>query len=258
VEETAKQAARWLAALLLLVVLTVVGPHPDSRARVSAILPSVAASEAPLQPPSPVPVAAALSLDRPNPPTAPVEASARTRDVSSHHARRPIEPKHDAEAEDAESALLASALQRLHREHDASGTLLMLESYPSRFPHGQLAGEVALVEAEALLKLGRREELVERLDPSRIGRFPRASELLLLRAEALAKLGRYSEASAAFSELLDGPLEREPRERALYGRALCRMELGRADGAREDLALLMAEFPSEKPKVMRALQSLEP
>jgi hypothetical protein len=158
---------------------------------------------------------------------------------------------------DGETALLADALQRLNRDHDARGALELLETYPRRFPRGQLAGEVALVESEALLKLGQREELVERLDPAVVGQYPRAPELSLLRAEALAKLGRCSEALATFSALLDGPLEPETRERALYGRALCRAAVGRSDGAREDLARLLAEFPSERPKVMRALQSLE-
>jgi hypothetical protein len=159
---------------------------------------------------------------------------------------------------DGETALLAGALHRLHREHDALGALAMLEAYPRRFPQGQLAGEVTLVEADALLKLGRREELVERLNPEVIGQYPLANELALVRAEALAKLDRCQEALPAFSALLVEPLEPQPRERALYGRALCRVSLGRTEGAREDFARLLVEFPSDKAKVFRVLETLEP
>ena len=158
---------------------------------------------------------------------------------------------------DGETAFLADALKRLHHEHDAVGALALLETYPQRFPRGQLAGEVALVEAEALLKLGRREELVEHLDPKVIADLPRAPELSLLRSEALAKLGRCQEALPGYSALLEQPLDPPTRERALFGRALCRTSLGRIEGAREDLARLLAEFPDEKVKVTRLLQSMD-
>jgi hypothetical protein len=258
VKGEARPPARWVVAYLLFLLLTMAGPHPDSRAFANMTPAPLAAPDSAPQLPSPAPILAAVPPDQPGPMIVPPVSPSSSGLASSHRARKPMEPKRDDETEDPESALLATALQRLHREHDASGALSLLEAYPRRFPRGQLAGEVALVEAEALLKLGRREALVERLDPDIVGKYPRAPELALLRAEALSKLGRCAEALPAFSALLDGPLEPQTRERALFGRALCRATVGRSEGAREDLARLLVEFPSEKPKIARVLESLEP
>jgi hypothetical protein len=260
------EARRWLGPSLLL-LLAIAGPHPDS-SPFSLLSPSARAATStpmltigPLASPILSVPTSVIAAPIPTPPNQAVAVSMPPRPRPPRPPSHSQEPKTESPAlhpVDGETALLAAALHRLHREHDPSGTLALLSDYDQRFPRGELAAEVTLVQAEALLKLGRRDELVERLDPEIVGKYPRAPELALLRAEALAKLGRGAEALTAFSALLDGPLESQALERALFGRALCRAAVGRSEGARADLARLLAEFPSEKPKIARVLESLEP
>ncbi len=158
--------------------------------------------------------------------------------------------------EDAEATFLATALQLLHQHDDARGALTVLAGHASRFPHGQLTGEVALVRAEALLKLGRRKELVDSLDPGSISGLPRAAELSVLRAEALSQLARCDEAIATYTALLGQSLASRLRERALFGRALCYGTTGRTNEAREDLSRVLDEFPAKRAKVLQALENL--
>jgi tetratricopeptide (TPR) repeat protein len=173
-----------------------------------------------------------------------------------HHHPAPSPGPSRIDDEDAEASLLATALQLLHQHDDARGALTVLAGHASRFPHGQLSGEVALVRAEALLKLGRRKELVEWLDPSMISGLPRAAELTVLRAEALSQLARCDQAIDTFSALLGQSPVARLRERALFGRALCYASTGRADEAREDLSRVLDEFPAKRAKVLQALQNL--
>src|SRR5262249_11397782 len=149
--------------------------------------------------------------------------------------------KPPADQEDAEVSLLAEALRRLHRDHDAAGALGLIAAYKVHFPHGDLAGEAVLIKAEALSRLGRRSELVESLDPRSTAQLPGATSLSLLRGEALAQLGRCREAVPAFTAVLGGSPEPELAERALLGRAHCLIAIGETTGARADLARLLSE-----------------
>ncbi len=146
-------------------------------------------------------------------------------------------------------------MTRLHRSHDAPGALSAIAKYSERFPRGQLAGEATLVQAEALSRLGRREELVARLDADTIAQSPRPADLKLLRAEALAQLGRCREAIPAFTEILEAD-QPELRERSLFGRALCSVNEGRANQARDDLSRIVVEYPKARPKVEQILDGL--
>src|SRR5262249_11723602 len=151
-----------------LLLLAVAGPHPDSMAQplVAPLSPFAQMQAGPVpaitSPTTPA-VSALAPSDTPLLATGPttgsglrhstrahVSAPSRKPPTSALDMPTPDETRHVA---DGETALLADALTRLHHEHDAVGALSILEGYPQRFPHGQLAGEVALVEAEALLKL---------------------------------------------------------------------------------------------------------
>jgi tetratricopeptide (TPR) repeat protein len=168
---------------------------------------------------------------------------------------QPEPPPTEAPDGDEEATLLGEALTRLHRSHDAPGALSAIARYSERFPRGQLAGEATLVQAEALSRLGRREELVARLDPDTIAQSPRPADLKLLRAEALAQLGRCREAIPAFSEIVEA---NQPSllERSLFGRALCLANEGRVNQARDDLSQIVVHFPKARPKVAQMLDGL--
>jgi hypothetical protein len=178
------------------------------------------------------------------------------------HVRRPVTsrwqpeaPQVEAPNEEEEATLLGEALTRLHRSHDAPGALSAIARYSERFPRGQLAGEATLVQAEALSRLGRREELVARLDPDTIAQSPRPADLKLLRGEALAQLGRCREAIPVFTAILEGD-QPELRERSLFGRALCSANEGRVNQARDDLSRIVIEYPKARPKVEQILDGL--
>jgi tetratricopeptide (TPR) repeat protein len=247
-----------LALATFVVALALAGPHPDSRT------PRRAPHEAAILSPPTVeqtPVAIAMIAPQGEPPAIPVPmptAVASAAISPARHRRLAHSPRPPDADDDAEANLLAQALQLLHRHHDTQGALSLLESHASRFPHGQLSGEVALVRAEALLRLGRRQELVEQLDPEATKGLPRAAELSLLRAEVLSQLGRCNEAIPGFSALLGGALEARLRERALFGRALCYAAGGRASEAREDLARVLEEFPAKRARVLQTLEGLPP
>ena len=130
-----------------------------------------------------------------------------------------------------EARLLARAFRHLRSEGDAAAALAALDERERQFGAGALGTEAGLARAEALLLLGRADEalpiLVGLHDP-RTGLTP---EVRVARAELLARARRCVEAVADFDALLAPGPTRATRERALYGRASCRLQLGRADGA---------------------------
>ncbi|MBI5546237.1 MAG: tetratricopeptide repeat protein, partial [Deltaproteobacteria bacterium] len=143
-----------------------------------------------------------------------------------------------------ESRLLARAVEQLRKERDAAGALRTLEEYSERFPQGTLANEARFARVEALLGQGNRAQALEMLEHAQLEGLPRTTELRLLKAELLAEAGRCREAVPIFDALLapqqDGALE----ERALFGRAGCRADLGEVAGSRLDLLRYLERFPS--------------
>jgi hypothetical protein len=196
----------------------------------------------------------------PMPLPAPVPAA-----IPRHHralsAAQPAPARLDAD--DPEAALLGRALRQLRREHNPQGALSVLKAYQQEFPVGVLRPEAVLVEAESLVALGRHQELVDLLTPEAVSELPRSTELSLLRAEALSHLERCHEAIPVFSSLLSTTPEDESasdsslRERALFGRALCRARIGQVGAARRDLELEVAQFPDEAAKARQTLESLQ-
>lgn len=157
-----------------------------------------------------------------------------------------------------ESELLQRALEKLRRERDGVGALRLLDEHRARFPSGVLALEAAVARVDALLLLGRRADALEHLARLPLARVGRRVELQLLRGELYAEhdcrkaLGDFDAvlavASAPFSE------------RALYGRAICRLRLGDAAGGRADLEQYLRRFPSGRfaPQVTQRLSDRFP
>ncbi len=134
-----------------------------------------------------------------------------------------------------ETQLLGEALRQLRVAHQPSVALQTLEGYRARFPQGELRAEVTLARVDALLQLGRESEALGELAEVK---GPRAAEAQLLRAELLAKAGRCREALPLFKTLRE-----DVSERALYGRGLCRREVGELAGARADFEETLRRFP---------------
>jgi len=141
-----------------------------------------------------------------------------------------------------EAALLQRAMIRLNKDGDARGALALLDEYGQRFPLGSLSSEAAMARVDAFLVLGRVDEAIA------LGRnapdlpLERRRELYVLEAERLAARD-CAKAAERFDALLGGSLSASLRERALFGRAMCKRQMGRDAAARADLWQYMDEFP---------------
>jgi hypothetical protein len=72
---------------------------------------------------------------------------------------------------------------------------------------------------------------------------PPSNPALIEQAEQLAHMGRCTEAIAAFTHAMEGSVPAPIIERALYGRARCRLTLGEQDAGRQDLRTYILKFP---------------
>jgi hypothetical protein len=141
-----------------------------------------------------------------------------------------------------ESELLTGALAKLRRDHDPRGALSLLDDYQARFPQGVLWLEASAARVDALLLLGRRDDALAWLARIPLDRAGRSIELQLLRAELYAErdCGR---AIPDFDAVLVFSGAPALAERALYGRAACRLRLGDVVGGRSDLHAYLARYP---------------
>jgi hypothetical protein len=144
----------------------------------------------------------------------------------------------------AESQLLGQALHQLHQLHDGQAALRSLQSYDSRFPAGHLREEALAARIDALVLLDRKDEALGLLDRSTFNRLARGGELRVLRAELRAQSGRCSSALSDFSWALSHQPTSGMAERALYGRAGCRLATHDLDGARADYSDYLQRFPT--------------
>ncbi|MHB8417481.1 MAG: tetratricopeptide repeat protein [Myxococcales bacterium] len=199
---------------------------------------------------APAPVATAAAVPAPAPTPAPPETASiapasappprETRRLGRPRAAGPA----PAAAAPEDAALVAAALRDLAKG-DAQEALARAGGYLDRHPAGLLRGEAELARLQALLLLGKRAEAAALLDGFAAHAFvglPRSQELRVLRGELLTEQGRFAEALRSF----DGAgAEADPalRERALFGRALCRARLGDAAGSREDFERYLELFP---------------
>jgi hypothetical protein len=142
-----------------------------------------------------------------------------------------------------ESELLQKALVKLRRDHDARSTLDLLDDYRARFPHGVLSAEASIARVDALLLLGRRDDALAWLTRLPLERSGRSIELQLLRAELFAERD-CNQALPDFDAVLAPALASSLGERALYGRAACRLRLGDVVGGRADLHAYLARYPA--------------
>ena len=141
-----------------------------------------------------------------------------------------------------ETALLDVAVTALRQRRDAAGALRALDQFEAQFPQGLLAGEAQRARVDALLLLGRQDQALAALKGMELLPVGRGLELVLIRAELQAQRDCLP-AVADFSLVLGGEAPSSFRERALWGRAACRAQLGRAHEAGDDARAYLTHFP---------------
>jgi hypothetical protein len=156
-------------------------------------------------------------------------------------AARPTSPGERAFS--GEAPLLAEAVTRLRVKRDARGALAALDGYRSRFPDGMLKREADGVRIDALLTLGHDKEALAELRGLSLRSQGRDQELRLIRGE-LAAATDCEGAVVDFDRVLADQATPALAERALYGRAACRLRLGDRAGATRDLGEYLRRFPA--------------
>jgi hypothetical protein len=138
----------------------------------------------------------------------------------------------------AESAVIATSLRQLRKDHAPRLALATLDQYAAAFPHGTLAEEARSIRIEALMALGDHAGALATLDAGAVG-----PELAVLRGELRLEAGRLDAAASDFTAVLIGARD-DLEERALFGRAACRIRLRDSSAARVDLTRYLARFPA--------------
>jgi len=157
-----------------------------------------------------------------------------------------------------EALLVARAFRRLRNEGDARGALAALDERERRFGAGAFETEAALARAEALVLLDRGDKALPILLGIRDPHAGLTPEVRVTRAELLARAKRCDEAMTDFELVLATGAPPATRERALYGRASCRLQGPAPDRARPDLEQYLVEYPDGRfaPVVRAALNRL--
>ena len=138
---------------------------------------------------------------------------------------------------------LSEALRKLRVEHDAKAALSLLDRHGPALATYALGHEALILRVEALLALGRQGEVLRLLDGAALSDAAASHSLLLTRGELRAAAHRCADGVGDFSLVLaeSGQAERQ----ALFGRAVCRKQLGDSAGARADLERYRHEFPTD-------------
>jgi len=142
-------------------------------------------------------------------------------------------------------AMIAQAMRSLRNDHDPAGALEILTRHAALFPQSPLGSERSVLEVEALLALGHRNEALVRLDRMSLDNTPRSAERYVVRGELRARAQRWSEAGVDFDQALaHGKGNPAWQERALWGRAATRTHTGDQAGARADLQIYLQLYPT--------------
>jgi len=143
----------------------------------------------------------------------------------------------------AEARLLATALRQLRQDHDPRKAIATLDALAAQFPHGLLGAEAQTTRIEALLALGDKQRALALLDGAIV-----KSDLAVTRGELRLEARRYEDAKRDFDSALIGAND-ELEQRALFGRAACRVHLGDDSGAKQDLEEYLRRFPNGRSAV---------
>ena len=219
----------------------------DKKPPAPSFVPEPAGSAAPPTGASPAEVAAreptavGPAPARPARPSAPVAtaAPAAPGPETAKPALVPSEPKREGGA----AKYLTQTIRVLRVEHDAKTALALLDRHAAQLSRSALGHEALLLRVEALLALGREDEVLRLLDGAALTDVAASHSLLVTRGRLRAAANRCADGVGDFSLVLAE--SRPPDRQALFGRALCRQRLGDHAGARADLERFRREFPTD-------------
>jgi TolA-binding protein len=168
----------------------------------------------------------------------------------------PAAPSPGASALSGETSLLGEALLQLRQKRDARAALAALDEYRARYPNGTLTREAETARIDALLLLGRNDEALAELGALTLQAVGRDQELRLIRGE-LAAAADCKRAFVDFDRILNEQATASVVERALHGRAACRLRTGDETGATRDLTEYLRRFPAGRfaPEARRTLEA---
>jgi TolA-binding protein len=155
-------------------------------------------------------------------------------------ARLPTPKPHSTLSE--ESQLLGQAMVQLRQQRDAQAALAALDQYAARFPRGTLKREATIARVDALLMLKRDRGALALLKQLDLQAQQRDQELRVIRGE-LSASENCTMAIADFDRVLTESPDPTLIQRALYGRAGCRLRRGDSAGATRDLEQYLQQFP---------------
>jgi hypothetical protein len=188
--------------------------------------------------PAPLPAPATTQAPPPSPSSSPPSPSPRPwyTPAPSRAAVRP------PSVLGAEARLMREALESLRLAHDPAMALARLDEHRARFPGGLLRADADLLRVDALVALDRRGEALALLESLPVPWSPRGAELQVLRGE-LRAAHSCQEARLDFDQVLAREAPATLAERALRGRAICRLEEGGLAAATADLEAYLVRFP---------------
>jgi TolA-binding protein len=146
----------------------------------------------------------------------------------------------------AEVALFTTGLRQLRHDRDREAAIATFHDYARRFPAGLFRNENRAALVEALVAAHRIVEALALVEAEPLASGERGRADQVLRGELRARLERCPAAIEDF----DGVLATTRADadaaagRALFGRAVCGMRLGRTEAARADLTTYLRGFPN--------------
>jgi len=170
--------------------------------------------------------------------SAPSHAREPTADVTTPStAEVVVAPLEDSPTE---AERIAEAIELLRVRRDPRSALAILE--PLAATKSTFGAEIDLLRLEAFEQLGDGAHALGVLDALDLSAAPRRDELHVLRGDLRASGGRYEEAIEDYSASTGS---RSPTlvERALFGRASCRLRVGQDADGRKDLRAYLERFP---------------
>ncbi len=144
----------------------------------------------------------------------------------------------------AEAQFVARAAQTLRAQHNAPGTLAMLNEHEKRFSPPALKDEARLLRIEALMAEQQPQQALAVLRTSELSNTPRTETMRLLEAELLSQLNQCGEALKKLEPLSATTVSRSVQERALINRAACAHTVGDFQSSRRALEQYLERFPS--------------
>ncbi len=212
-------------------------PHPSSPSSVPG---PAAFQPQPSEWPGPTPVARATAATEPAPREEP--AGADTPAAAEPKPGPTVSPPGSRNSEVA-AKYLSEALRKLRVEHDAKAALSLLDRHGSALARNALGHEALILRVEALLALDRQGEVLRLLDGAALSDVAASHSLLVTRGELRAAAHRCADGVGDFSLVLAE--SGQPERQALFGRAVCRRQLGDTAGAQADLERFRREFPTD-------------